>query len=84
MQQFQATLDLRSDGFVIEDNCGGIPLSTARDYAFRFGREVGDRRDSDIITIGMYGIGMKRAIFKLGRSARVTSKSGEDSLVTRL
>src|SRR5205085_2866732 len=27
-----------SHGFRIEDNCGGIPVDVARNYAFRFGR----------------------------------------------
>jgi hypothetical protein len=31
------------------------------------------RRDADLPTIGMYGIGMKRAIFKMGRDAVVHS-----------
>ncbi len=31
-------------------------------------------RDADLPTIGMYGIGMKRAIFKMGRDAVVHSR----------
>ena len=58
--------------FVIEDNCGGIPLDIARKSAFMLGRP--DERDSTIETVGMYGIGMKRAIFKMGRKCVVTSQ----------
>ncbi|NOZ39645.1 MAG: ATP-binding protein, partial [Planctomycetes bacterium] len=37
-------------------------------------------RDSDLETVGMYGIGMKRAIFKMGENCVVTSQpSGEDA-----
>ena len=32
----QITFD--HERFIIQDNCGGIPLDLARDHAFRFGR----------------------------------------------
>ena len=64
---------------MIEDNCGGIPLEVAERYAFRMGRPKGTADDDDIFTIGTYGIGMKRAIFKMGRSARVRSQTIEDA-----
>lgn len=58
--------------FIIEDNCGGIPLDVARQYAFMMGRPA--NRDTTLPkTIGVYGIGMKRAIFKMGRSCVVHS-----------
>lgn len=46
---------------------------------FRMGkpREITD--DDDIATIGTYGIGMKRAIFKMGQSAQVISQTDEDA-----
>jgi len=59
-------------GFVIRDNCGGIPVDIATRSAFMFGRP--DERDDNIKTVGMYGIGMKRAIFKMGGDATVTSQ----------
>lgn len=65
--------------FSIEDNCGGIPRNVARNYAFKMGREPDDDRDSETETIGMYGVGMKRAIFKMGRSATVKTRHEEDS-----
>jgi hypothetical protein len=69
-----------SDGqFLIEDNCGGIPRDVAKNYAFKMGREPDDTRDSDSETIGMYGVGMKRAIFKMGRSAVVKTMFGDDA-----
>lgn len=71
-QPFWASISATPKGFSIEDNCGGIPEETALKYAFRFGRE--HDRDEGLKTIGMYGIGMKRAIFKMGRKATVTSQ----------
>lgn len=64
--------------FSIKDNCGGISLSDAIDYAFHFGRRPGARSDVKG-GIGLYGIGMKRAIFKIGRSAKIVSHSERDS-----
>jgi hypothetical protein len=66
--------------FFIEDNCGGIPRDVAKNYAFKMGREPDDERDSETETIGMYGVGMKRAIFKMGRNALVRTRYGDDTL----
>jgi hypothetical protein len=72
-------IKLDKDQFSIEDNCGGIPLDVAINYAFKMGRESDDDRDSDTETIGMYGVGMKRAIFKMGRESIVRSRHGDDT-----
>jgi len=65
-------LQIDGTSFRIEDNCGGIP-DTHFDAAFRLGRPAVDR-DNNIPTIGVYGIGMKRAIFKMGRRGTVESR----------
>jgi hypothetical protein len=70
---FQANITMAKDHFVISDNCGGIPIETARKYAFAMGRPVGAEAENSPATVGMYGIGMKRAIFKLGTDALVES-----------
>ncbi|HRX78180.1 MAG TPA: ATP-binding protein [Pirellulaceae bacterium] len=72
-------ITLAEDHFSIEDNCGGIPRDIARNYAFKMGRETDDDRDSDTETIGMYGVGMKRAIFKMGREALVRTRHGDET-----
>lgn len=63
--------------FVIEDNCGGIDTHLARTSAFRMGRiEISaSKKELKLPTVGAYGIGMKRAIFKMGRSCTVTSRT---------
>lgn len=71
---YSAKLILNPLYFLIEDNCGGIPIKTAKNYAFRLGRAPQEPTAEDSATIGMYGIGMKRAIFKLGREAVVESR----------
>lgn len=70
---FEASIDLSEKYFSISDNCGGIPKDYIED-AFSLGRP-NIKKDGDIPTIGMYGIGMKRAIFKIGTSAVVSSVS---------
>lgn len=72
-------ISLANDHFSIEDNCGGIPREVAKNYAFKMGRETDDGRDADTETIGMYGVGMKRAIFKMGRDALVRTRHDDDT-----
>ena len=74
---------LTSDTFEIEDNCGGIPLADAKEYAFNFGRRTDAPRVSHE-SIGIYGIGMKRALFKLGRQIDIVSSTNEDSFRTEI
>jgi hypothetical protein len=75
---FSASIELSSKLFQIQDNCGGIPRSIAEKYAFRFGRKERER-DKDLATVGVYGIGMKRAIFKLGTNCVIDSKHDKES-----
>lgn len=77
--KYWVKITLAKDQFSIEDNCGGIPREVAKNYAFKMGREPSDNRDSDTETIGMYGVGMKRAIFKMGRNALVKTRYGADT-----
>lgn len=74
---YWAKITLSPDKFVIHDNCGGIDKDTARNSAFKFGREDA-MRDEGVATVGLYGIGMKRAIFKLGGSAVVKTRHQEN------
>lgn len=59
------------DHFLIEDNCGGMEAELARRYAFRFGRP--EEYDGPPDEVGQFGVGMKRALFKLGTRFRVDS-----------
>jgi hypothetical protein len=70
---FWANIAVGPDCFEIEDNCGGIPIELARTRAFAIGRPDRITGPDGAATVGMYGIGMKRAIFKLGRNAVVES-----------
>jgi DNA topoisomerase VI subunit B len=72
-----AHITARPDLFEIKDNCGGIPEDRIQ-YAFRIGREISDKGEN-IESIGVYGIGMKRAIFKMGRHCTITTKNAQGS-----
>lgn len=70
---FGAEITITNNSFSIKDNCGGIPREVAEEYAFRMGR--GPSTNTGKSTIGIYGIGMKRAIFKIGKAAIVHTKN---------
>ena len=63
--------------FEIADNCGGISVEVARNYAFCFGRPEGSEDTPH--SVGLFGIGMKRALFKLGKQFRVESVASASS-----
>ncbi len=58
-------IELNAEQFRIADNCGGIPVDVARNYAFRFGRQEGAKDTPG--SMGQFGVGMKRTFFRLGR-----------------
>jgi Histidine kinase-, DNA gyrase B-, and HSP90-like ATPase len=76
-KNFWAKISFSSQQFKIEDNCGGIPTQIAEQYAFRMGRP------EEIVykdyAIGTYGIGMKRAIFKIGQQSQIISQTQADA-----
>jgi hypothetical protein len=62
---FSLAITVARDRVALHDNCGGISLPDAREYAFKFGRPKGVPGVDH--SIGQFGVGMKRAFFKLGR-----------------
>lgn len=73
---FFSHISISEGSFTIEDNCGGIPKDVAEKSAFRMGRSSA-RVDEDLPTVGIYGIGMKRAIFKIGKAAVVFTRNDD-------
>lgn len=79
---YEAAITVSPSAFRIEDNCGGIPRAVAEKYAFRMGRPD-DMPSEHLATVGRYGIGMKRSMFKMGRSAQMTTfHEGKGYVVT--
>lgn len=75
-------IELAEDRFRIADNCGGIQVDIARRYAFRFGRP--EDMQPTLGSIGLFGVGMKRAFFKLGREFRVESTTHASHFVVEV
>ena len=69
----QVSITIQKDEFRIVDNCGGIEVANAREHVFRFGADV---RPEDA-RLSVYGIGLKRAVLKIGRDITVESKTLE-------
>ena len=69
-------LTINDTEFSIRDNCGGFSLETAQKYAFRFGRPEEAPKVKN--TVGRFGIGMKRSLFKIGKYFVVESESQQD------
>ncbi|MCX4271452.1 MAG: ATP-binding protein [Acetatifactor sp.] len=68
----EIVVKFNGERFEIEDNCGGIPVDVAANYAFRFGRPK-SVQSSNTETTGIFGIGMKRALFKIGKKFAIHS-----------
>ena len=73
---FKAEITFNENSFSISDNCGGIPWSL-HEYAFRMGN-ARKERGNDFQTVGVYGIGMKRAIFKIGQHCSILTQNKTD------
>lgn len=74
-KDFKAEIEFDKHTFTIQDNCGGIPWNL-HDYAFRMGRSS-DRPPVTPGSVGVYGIGLKRAIFKMGKDCLISTQNGE-------
>ena len=55
----------------IKDNAGGIDFEAAKNDIFRFGHPDDSLATKDRLSV--YGIGMKRAVFKIGNKIKITS-----------
>ena len=71
LSAYRISIFASPERFSIRDNCGGMTLDDAVEHAFSFGRR--GSQELEEYSIGVYGIGMKRAAFKLGTNIRVRS-----------
>jgi len=76
LEGLSVRIEFNESAFSIADNCGGIPLDVARHYAFHFGRPM----EAEPVGrgVGLYGVGMKRAVFKLGRKIEIVSSTATE------
>ncbi|MGI2144023.1 ATP-binding protein [Shewanella frigidimarina] len=68
-------INFDSNQFIIHDNCGGMDFELAKTYAFRFGRPK--ERATTPNSVGQFGVGMKRTLFKLGKSFKIVSRKDD-------
>ncbi len=71
LSAYRISISASPQRFSITDNCRGMTLDDAAEHAFSFGRRASQELEE--YSIGVYGIGMKRAVFKLGTDIRIRS-----------
>lgn len=71
LKNFSINISFDKNHFRISDNAGGIEEEVARKYAFKLGKPKDYSPGKH--TIGQFGIGMKRAFFKMGEHIAVES-----------
>jgi len=76
LRKIRVEINYDKDRFEIRDNASGISIATAENYAFRFGRAIGAPKTPR--SVGEFGVGMKRALFKMGRLFVVESRTVKD------
>lgn len=69
---FEIVVSVSSEHVSISDNCSGIDEESLSKRAFSVGSKSSHR-----FGIGHFGIGLNRAIFKLGQSAALTTDDGD-------
>lgn len=75
---YEIKLEIGQTGIRITDNCGGMTSGEAADSVLRFGdpseKEYG---------IGLYGVGLNRAIFKLGNVAHIITTTSTEQVAIK-
>jgi hypothetical protein len=64
-------IEFDSIRFRISDSCGGIDYEYALDDVFNFGHSTTRSKEY----LGVYGVGMKRALFKMGKRFIIQSRT---------
>ncbi|WP_342066801.1 ATP-binding protein [Achromobacter kerstersii] len=71
---FSIDLSFQSEGFSIIDNCGGISVEDLKGMVLKFGQ-----RSNHPLGIGIFGLGLNRALFKLGNVSHLHTDTGTQS-----
>ena len=80
LTSYKISIEMKQGEFSIRDNCGGISKDDAENYAFTFGRT--DTSSKENPSIGVYGIGMKRAVFKIGSKINISSTYKNNGVIS--
>lgn len=68
---FEIEIDCDAKRLLIADNCGGMSREDLASTVLRFGQ-----RSNHALGIGIFGVGLNRAIFKLGTTTLLTTDTG--------
>jgi hypothetical protein len=83
LKGLEVRISIEKNTFKVTDNCGGIPVDIAQKYAFRFGRSS-ENSNQTKHSVGQFGVGMKRALFKLGQKFRIESTTNSSHFVVEV
>lgn len=83
LEGFEISLKMENNTFIIRDNCGGITLDSAKSNVFKFGNDSTNSCEYDNI-VGRYNVGMKRAMFKIGRLIELESHTDIDHFKVKI
>ena len=74
-EPIMVNIRLSKNEFLIEDNCGGISRKDLENEVFIFGNP---KEDTEYNGLSAFGIGMKRAFFKLGKKVELYTVTSDD------
>lgn len=66
-------IKLNGNGYTVQDNCGGISADKLQTMVMKFGQ-----RSAHKMGIGIFGVGLNRALFKLGRISHLKTDTGKE------
>ena len=69
--KYDIRISFSKEKIQIVDNAPGISLQSAKDDVFKFGRSYDEASNADRLSV--YGLGLKRAFFKLGNKVNIVS-----------
>jgi len=78
------TVNYSKAAFSVHDNCGGISYKEAKNEVFNFGHGPDYHARESGKKLGVYGIGLKRALFKLGSLFTMTSRTVKNGFSTSI
>ena len=78
----QIDISVGSARIVVTDNAAGISAEMAEKHVFKFGRDTAEADESDRLSV--YGIGLKRAMFKCGNKINIVSDHKEGGFELKL
>ncbi len=70
---YTITIEMNDQYFLIADNCGGIKSNNLKNSVLRFGE-----RSKHDTGIGLFGVGLNRALFKIGNQSILRTDTGSE------